>query len=157
MSVSLYTVDLRFLFSAGVESNAFFCVVHFEMLSRSPQLSRVERFTVTFLPAQTSSLWPFFSDLSHQKDISTHRTDAHWTNFVMHSRECSVWKSQEISNSWNTEISLRGTNYHAMVKVNLITNIEHSDDCINRRIKYIKRTGVQLPLIKWPEYRSGNS
>ena len=66
--------------------------------------------------------WSFFSDLSHSTHFCPQNCCSNWmfffpAPFSANSRDCCVWKSQEISSFWDTQTTLSGTNNHSTVKV----------------------------------------
>ena len=81
---------------------------------------------VTFLSALTSLallLWPL-SLTRHFCLQNCSSLDAFFfffAQFSASSRDCCVWKFQEICSFWDAQTTLSGTNDHSMVKVTVIT------------------------------------
>lgn len=101
------------------EWNPMWCcaVVAFQMVFSSPWL-QTGYLSSGSLSRLSDPVWPFSSDVSYQQGISiisAHGTGLHWMLLffaLLCVWICSVWKSQDISRSWNTQIIPSGTNSH---------------------------------------------
>ena len=78
------------------------------------------------------SCQPFSSDLSLNKaflplELLLTGCFLFFSPFSANSRDCCVWKSQEIRSFWNIQTALSDTDNHSTVKVTEITFLPHSD------------------------------